>query len=239
MLSSILKIIVIASAVTGTFLSWYAGRNSFMGGRTVFMFFTIQSNIALAVICLIGLVKMMKGKPFSDLWYIIKFVGTISITLTGAVFCFVLVPAGAVWNIQNILTHVVVPVAGILDFFVTGISSSIKKRTNLWVIVPPILYAVYAGIGYVRNWQFAEGYNYPYFFLNWGSPAGAFGFTDELPYMGCAWWILALFCAAAKQILITRVIRNKANLFIIFTYLFNNIVFYLYNPQNRRILHAF
>ena len=194
-LSYILKAIVIASAVIGTFLSWHAGRDSFMGGRTVFMFFTIQSNIALAVICLIGLVKMLKGKPFSDLWYIIKFVGTISITLTGAVFCFVLVPAGAVWNVQNVLTHVVVPVAGILDFFVTGISSSIKKRNDLWVIVPPILYAIYAGIGYVRNWQFAEGYNYPYFFLNWGSPAGAFGFTNELPYMGCAWWILALFCA--------------------------------------------
>ena len=194
-LSYILKAIVIASAVIGTFLSWHAGRDSFMGGRTVFMFFTIQSNIALAVICLIGLLKMLKSKPFSDLWYIIKFVGTISITLTGAVFCFVLVPAGAVWNVQNVLTHVAVPVAGILDFFVTGISSSIKKRNDLWVIVPPILYAIYAGIGYVRNWQFAEGYNYPYFFLNWGSPAGAFGFTNELPYMGCAWWILALFCA--------------------------------------------
>ena len=25
-----------------------------------------------------------------------------------------------------------------------------------------------------------------------GSPAGAFGFTSELPFMGCAWWILAL-----------------------------------------------
>ena len=58
-----------------------------------------------------------------------------------------------------------------------------------------MLYAIYAGIGYARNWQFAEGYNYPYFFLNWGSPAGAFGFTDELPYMGCAWWILGLFLA--------------------------------------------
>ncbi len=32
-----------------------------------------------------------------------------------------------------------------------------------------------------------------YFFLNWGSPAGAFGFTDELSYMGSAWWIPALF----------------------------------------------
>ncbi len=196
-ISGILKTVVILSAVIGTFLSWHAGRNSFMGGRTVFMFFTIQSNIALAIICLTGLVKMLKNKPFSDLWYIIKFVGTVSITLTGAVFCFVLAPTMQhdAWNIQNILTHVVVPVAGILDFFVTGISSQIKKRDDLWVIVPPILYAIYAGIGYVQNWQFAEGYNYPYFFLNWGSPAGAFGFTDELPYMGCAWWILALFCA--------------------------------------------
>ena len=196
-ISGILKTVVILSAVIGTFLSWHAGRNSFMGGRTVFMFFTIQFNIALAIICLTGLVKMLKNKPFSDLWYIIKFVGTVSITLTGAVFCFVLAPTMQhdAWNIQNILTHVVVPVVGILDFFVTGISSSIKKRNDLWVIVPPILYAIYAGIGYVQNWQFAEGYNYPYFFLNWGSPAGAFGFTDELPYMGCAWWILALFCA--------------------------------------------
>ena len=129
--------------------------------------------------------------------FCVKFGGTVSITLTDAVFCFVLAPTMQhdAWNIQNILTHVVVPVAGILDFFVTGISSQIKKRNDLWVIVPPILYAIYSGIGYVQNWQFAEGYNYPYFFLNWGSPAGAFGFTDELPYMGCAWWILALFCA--------------------------------------------
>ena len=195
--SYILKATVVISAAAGTFLSWYAGRDSFMGGRTVFMFFTIQSNIALAVICLIGAIKMLKGKPFTDIWYIIKFVGTVSITLTGAVFCFVLAPTlqHNAWNIQNILTHVVVPVAGILDFFVTGISSSIRKRNDFWVIVPPILYAIFAGIGYVRNWQFVEGYNYPYFFLNWGSPAGAFGFTDDLPYMGCAWWILALFCA--------------------------------------------
>jgi len=196
-LSAVLKITVILSAVIGTFLSWFAGRDFFMGGKTVLMFFTIQSNIALAVICIIGLVKMLKDKAFSDLWYVIKFVGTVSITLTGAVFCFVLAPTmkhGA-WNIQNILTHVVVPVAGILDFFVTGTCSSIRKRNDLWVTVPPLLYAIYAAIGYVRGCQFIEGYNYPYFFLNWGSPAGAFGFTDELPYMGCVWWILALLFA--------------------------------------------
>ncbi len=194
--SIILKLIVTISAILGTFLSAYAGRNSFMGGRTVFMFFTIQSNIALALVCAIGLYKLIANKAITNLWYVIKFVATISITLTGVVFCFVLAPTmgSAAWNIQNILTHVIVPIASIVDFFVVGINSNIKKINDLWVIVPPILYAIYAGIGYVQNWQFMEGYNYPYFFLNWGSPAGAFGFTNELPFMGCAWWIITLFC---------------------------------------------
>ena len=194
-ISCILKIIVFVSAILGTFLSAYAGRHSFMGGSRVFMYFTIQSNIAIAIICAAGLIGLFRNKSVSDLWWVIKFVGTVSITLTGAVFCFVLAPTlgNAAWNLQNILTHVVVPVAAIIDFFVVGVSSNIKKRNTFWVIVPPILYAVYAGIGYVENWQFAEGYNYPYFFLNWGSPAGAFGFTDELPFMGCAWWIISLF----------------------------------------------
>ena len=193
--SCVLKIVVIFSAILGTFLSAYAGRHSFMGGSRVFMYFTIQSNIAIAIIYAAGLKGLFRNKSVSDLWWVIKFVGTVSITLTGAVFCFVLAPTlgNAAWNLQNILTHVVVPVAAIIDFFVVGVSSDIKKRNTFWVIVPPILYAVYAGIGYVENWQFAEGYNYPYFFLNWGSSAGAFGFTDELPFMGCAWWIISLF----------------------------------------------
>lgn len=192
--SVILKIIVFLSAVIGTFLSAYAGRNSFMGGNTVYMFFTIQSNIALAIICAIGVVLMLKGGNISDTWYVIKFIGTVSITLTGIVFCFVLAPTMGkyAWNVQNILTHVIVPIASVVDFFVVAVNSEIKKRFAFLVIIPPIIYAIYAGIGYALNWQFAEGINYPYFFLNWGSPAGAFGFSDELPFMGCAWWILAL-----------------------------------------------
>lgn len=190
-----LKLVTIISALSGTFLSAYAGRNSFMGGRTVFMYFTIQSNIAIAVICAVGLLKLLKNKKVSNLWYTAKFIGTVAITLTGIVFCFVLAPTMEkyAWNFQNILTHVVVPITAIIDFFIVSLNSNIKKTASLYVVIPPILYAIYAGIGYVNNWQFAEGINYPYFFLNWGSPAGAFGFTNELPFMGCAWWIIAIF----------------------------------------------
>ncbi|MCR5469226.1 MAG: Pr6Pr family membrane protein [Lachnospiraceae bacterium] len=193
-ISLFLKAVVIVSALSGTFISAYSGRNSFMGGSTVFMFFTIQSNIAMAIISAIGFNYLIKRKKPDVIWQIIKYVGTVSITLTGVVFCFVLAPTlGAhAWNIHNVLTHVIVPVASIVDFFVIGELINLNKKSVIFVIIPPLLYAIYAGIGYVRGWQFVEGYNYPYFFLNWGSKAGAFGFTNELPYMGTVWWILAL-----------------------------------------------
>lgn len=214
-ISIMLKVIVVLSAATGTFLSADAGRRSFMGGSTVFMYFTIQSNIAIALICAIGLCLFAKNKPVGNAWYVVKFVGTISITLTGVVFGFVLAPTlGAyAWNLQNTLTHLVVPVAAVIDFFVVAASVEIKRKNMIYVIIPPILYAIYAGIGYVRGWEFAEGINYPYFFLNWGSPAGAFGFSSELPFMGSGWWILVLlfFLLGVGHIylIVANLIRKK------------------------------
>ena len=192
--SYILKTIVIVSAILGTVLSALGGHNAFMGGKVVFMYFTIQSNIAIALICAIGLYFMLSGKPYYRWWQVIKLVGTISITLTGTVFCFILAPTmgSRAWNVQNILTHVVVPLAAIIDFFVTGVISDIKKSSVLYVMLPPLAYVVYAGIGYVQGWEFALGVHYPYFFLNWGSPAGVFGFSRQLPFMGTGWWIILL-----------------------------------------------
>ena len=194
-ISSVLKIIVILSALIGTFMSVYADRHSFMGGLRMFMYFTIQSNIAIAAICGRGLYLILKGKDVSMTWYIIKFVGTVSITLTGVVFGLVLAPTLGpnAWVARNVLTHLVVPLAAVLDFFVVAPKARIQRKNVIFVIIPPLLYALYAGIGYVSGWEFSDGINYPYFFLNWGSPAGAFGFTGELPFMGTFWWIVLLF----------------------------------------------
>ena len=192
--SLILKLAVVLSAVAGVTLSALASRETFMGGSVVFMYFTIQSNIAIALVSLIGGVLLIGKKPVGVAWYVIKYVATVSITLTGAVFTFVLAPTlgNFAWKIQNVLTHVAVPLAAIIDFFVTGPYGNVKRRCVFFVTLPPLAYAVYAGIGYVAGWEFSKGINYPYFFLNWGSPAGAFGFTKDLPFMGCGWWILAL-----------------------------------------------
>ena len=124
-ISCILKGVVIVSAAVGVWLSAAAGRQGFMGGTRVFMYFTIQSNIAIAVICAVGGILMIRSFRIRDWWLIVKFVGTISITLTGAVFCFVLAPVFGpmAWNLQNVLTHVVVPITaviGLLTVLVVG-----------------------------------------------------------------------------------------------------------------------
>ena len=57
---------------------------------------------------------------------------------------------------------------------------------------PSIIFAL-QGSAYALNWDFGGGNNYPYFFLNWDSPAGAFGFSSEMPYfMGCFYWIVVM-----------------------------------------------
>ena len=195
LISYLLKCGVVVSAAAGVILSAMASASAFMGGRRVFMYFTIQSNIAIGLISLIGGLLVSAGRKPGNIWYVVKFMGTVSITLTGAVFCFVLAPTlgSYAWNAQNILTHVVVPIAAIADFFVTGTCGDLKRSSALCGTLPPLLYAVYAGIGYAAGWEFSQGRNYPYFFLNWGSTAGAFGFTRELPFMGCGWWLIGLF----------------------------------------------
>ena len=192
-LSLLLKCTVIVSAAVGTYIS-AGGRQAFMSGTRAFMYFTIQSNIAVALISLVGIIRLIGKAAPSRVWTILQFVGAVAITLTGMVFCFMLAPTFGrnAWSLPNVLTHVVVPIAAVLDFFLSGTRGQLKKRDALYGAIPPLAYAIYAGIGYLAHWEFSPGVYYPYYFLNGGSPAGAFGFIQGLPFMGCVWWILAL-----------------------------------------------
>ncbi|MCQ2335290.1 MAG: hypothetical protein MJZ89_05575, partial [Paludibacteraceae bacterium] len=112
----------------------------------------------------------------------------------GLVYCFMLAPlmGEQAFNFTNVLTHVVVPVVSVVDFFLSSTWLSFRGRDAWYVIIPPLYYLGFASVGYVLNWQFGPGINYPYFFLNWGSPAGAFGFCDVLPFMGVMYYVLIM-----------------------------------------------
>ncbi len=104
--SDVLKLIVILCAAAGTLISARAGRSSFMGGSQVFMFFTIQSNIAVAVLCAAEAILLARGRVIREAWYVVKLAGAVSITLTGIVFAVLLVPVlgDGAWSLQNTLT---------------------------------------------------------------------------------------------------------------------------------------
>lgn len=94
------------------------------------MFFTIQSNIAIAIICAIGAYLMYNEKEISKVWYIIKFVGTVSITLTGVVFGFTneLPFMGSAWWILLLLIFLMAVGYGYLAI-AEFISKKWRKKT--------------------------------------------------------------------------------------------------------------
>ena len=208
-----LKVVVIVCAMAGVIGSVLAPDDSFMGGPATLLFFTIQSNIWIAIVCLVGLIRMVQGKKMSRNAGLAKFVFTISITLTGMVFCFMLAPTLGknAFDQNSVNCHVIVPIAAVADFLLTGGEIEYKRKEVWLVALPPLYYTIFAAIGYVCNWQFVKGQNYPYFFLNWGSPAGAFGFCDELPYLGVVWWILILlgFLLLCGELFLALVRKGK------------------------------
>lgn len=191
-ISIALEICVVICAVAGIALTA-------VQGMQCFLYFTIQSNIWIAaILAVFAIAQIVRLKASNDdipsaLW-IIKFVFTVAITLTGGVFCAVLAPTipGAFNSAANVLTHVVVPICAIADLFVAG-QKAPRHNVIVWALVPPIYYLIFASIGYVSNWDFGNGLNYPYFFLNWNSPVGAFGFGGGGEYfMGTFWWIIVM-----------------------------------------------
>jgi hypothetical protein len=104
--------------------------------------------------------------------YILKYVFTVSISLTGLVFCAFLAPNASnynPWTLNSILTHVVVPVVSILDFFVDDYKFKLKNKDILYTLLPPLYYFLFSVICFVCDFKFSDGNNYPYFFLNFNS----------------------------------------------------------------------
>lgn len=166
-----------------------------VGGIKGLMYFTNLSNFWIGSTCLIGIMLMLKNKEIKPWMYIVKLVFTVSITLTGIVYCTFLAPfiPDNPWGLSSVLTHIIVPVFAVIDFLVYDLTFDFKYKHSLYTLVPPLYYLLYSALGFVLNWDFGLGDNYPYFFLDWGAPVGIFGISSEIPhYLGTFYWLIIL-----------------------------------------------
>ena len=195
---SIIKIVIKAALVTvGTLgIVLTAQSTDFMGGGSVFFFFTVQSNIFIMLMALIFLVNevavLIAKKSFiNQVLLHIKYTATVAITITFLVFFTMLAPLMGVdylLSFKNYSLHAIVPILAIVDFFLFDKDIQLTYKSSLLATIPPICYVVFVYVGAIFKIQYTKDLYYPYFFLNIDTN----GFFFEKGTMGVIPWIIIL-----------------------------------------------
>ena len=198
LVKTIAKIFIKATiAIAGTLgIVLTAQSTDFMGGGSVFFFFTVQSNIFIMLMALIFLVNevavLITKKSFiNQVLLHIKYTATVAITITFLVFFTMLTPLMGVdylLSFKNYSLHAIVPILAIVDFFLFDKDIQLTYKSSLLATIPPICYVVFVYVGAIFKIQYTKDLYYPYFFLNIDTN----GFFFEKGTMGIIPWIIIL-----------------------------------------------
>ena len=184
-ISIIIKTIAILSSIYGIIKTYF--------GPLSFTYFTTLSNLFISIILLIFLFKDIyciltkKEIIFKNYLYIIKFLATISITLTFFVYLTILAPTleGGIINSYlsndagSLCVHFITPILSIIDFLFFDYWYKSKNSHSIYAIIPPLLYVLFVVIASSLGLRWGEMYA-PYNFLNYHAETGWFGLDLSL-----------------------------------------------------------
>lgn len=183
----IIKIIAVLASVYGLIRT--------TSGIMTFTYFTTLSNVAVDIILMVFIAADIRflvsgGKTGikTNTLYIIKFIMTISITLTFLVFMLILAPTQKNGFIQAYLSnhaaslclHFITPVLAIVDFLLFDYNYKSTRLHTLYAIIPALVYLTFVTIAGYAGLRWGDGMYAPYNFINFGAPTGWFGFDLSL-----------------------------------------------------------
>ena len=125
----------------------------------------------------------------SNAWYIFKFMMTIAIAVTFTLYLCFLAPTNKLGFVGAYLTngcsslcvHAIAPLLAIVDFVLFDYRFRSSRAHIYFATIPPLAYVAYAAMlsefAGVR-WG-VHAMRAPYNFLNYGAPAGWFGFAPQ------------------------------------------------------------
>lgn len=222
----LLTVILMIVGVTDTAQS----SGGFMAANAL-LFFTVQSNITIALICfvffVIELVALIRKKELEiPQWlYAVKFVFTVAITLTFLVYWCMLMPgmvaqgmAKYLGSASNLCCHTFVPIFAMVDWFIFDGKYRNKKYSFLLGTIMPLYYLVFAMICSTQNVNFGGGAKVPYFFLDYFTLGW---FKIGKGGLGVFWWIwvvvaivigLSLLLMFGKNAVYKKLIVKEMNL---------------------------
>lgn len=199
-ISLVLKILTACAALVGVALCLFGfDLDGYSHWYKRLFYFTLQSNIwigvLMAVLVILTVAKVTLSEKTKKRLYVLKYVFTISITLTGIVFCSILGPFAGddfrAWSLSSLLTHVFSPVFAIADFFIEDMLVKLTFSHVSLTTLPPFIYLVFAIVLSAFGVDFGRGDTFAYFFLDFRSPAGLLGFVKTSPpQMGVVYWMI-------------------------------------------------
>ena len=178
------------------------------------LYFTNQSNIWVLIVMILSLIPYFSKSVFDEQsLYEARYIFTISITLTGVFFCCFLGPFADksyhAFSVSGVLLHIFVPLFSIVDFLVEKRRFLITKKVALCSLLPPLIYLTITSVLFFFKVDFGRGENFPYFFFNYFSPAGIFGFSNLSPYfIGSFYWLILLFVLLVVFAFLLKKINN-------------------------------
>lgn len=165
------------------------------------LYFTQQSNIWIGVTALLSVLytvhpTLRKKARTRTVLHALTYIFTVSITLTGVIFCALLAPFAEenIWTFSSLITHVAVPILAIADLFVCDAHEPLPRLCTLLSLVSPFLYYVVSiGLG-AMGVDFGKGETYPYFFMDLSTGLHPFGYRwgGDRPELGPLWWVVVL-----------------------------------------------
>lgn len=206
------NLVTALSAAAGIFLNF---REPFASKNTL-LFFTTQSNLWILLACLAVMCFDLGGRRIPRGLFLLKYVLTVSITVTGVVYNLILAPQyglhyGSIlraYSVSVVLLHVVVPVLSLVSFL--AFDAGELRRAHAWLgPVPLLAYAVFIEIlacaspgGYLFDGLDGPS-RFPYFFLDY-TRSGWFTLSADITRLGVFYWLafgLALAYALSRLLL--------------------------------------
>lgn len=144
-------------------------------GVNFFSFFTILTNLFVAIVLTASAINLIRRKPPTEIDDILRGSATVSIAIVGIVFGLLLsqMDSGMIpWT--NFVAHYLMPVVMVLDWLIQPPKATLAPRHIWYWVIYPIAYLLYSLLrGAFTNW-------YPYWFIDPSKSPG--GWTGVILY---------------------------------------------------------
>ncbi len=214
-ISILWKLVVIVFAAIGVYLQ--AKLDGGLFKTYVFLYFTILSNMGIAIISalllMLGICERIMKKKLIPHWLLtVRFMFVTAMFVTLVVSLALLAPFKSqayLFSLRNLSVHIFAPIAAVVDFLVFDKSFRCRLRTCFWGFVLPAFYLAVTLLISIKGITYSNGSNFPYYFLDYRTLGWT---TFENGQIGVLWWILliaGIIFVISFLLTILKVLINK------------------------------